>query len=139
MELPVSLIETVVERGQILHSDIFEDIDHPKFFVVIGVSENKVAGFFYINSRINTSVNRKQEQLDMQYPLLVSDYPFLDHTSYICATNVVTMDKAVLVESITNNRTKVVDVLKANHLDELLCKLRQSRLFSPIIKRQFFY
>lgn len=75
----------------------------------------------------------------MQYPLLVSDYPFLDHTSYICVTNVVTMDKAVLIESITNNRTKVVDILKANHLDELLCKLRQSRLFSPIIKRQFFY
>lgn len=139
MELPVNLIETIIERGQILHSDIFEDIDHAKFFVVIGVSEDKVAGFFYINSSINTSVNRKQEQLDMQYPLLVSDYPFLDHTSYICATNVLTMNKAQLVQSIVDKRTKVVDVLKTSHLEELLGKLRQSRLFSPIIKRTFFY
>lgn len=57
MELPVNLVSTLIERGQILHSDIFDDIDHPKFFVVIGVSDKEVAGFFYINSNINTAVN----------------------------------------------------------------------------------
>lgn len=139
MELPADLVGTLVERGQILHSDIFEDIDHPKFFVVIGVSETEVAGFFYINSHINTSVNRKQEQLDMQYPLLVSDYPFLDHTSYICATNVLTISRNVLTQSIMQKRTKVVDTLHETHLQELLDKLRQSRLFSPIVERTFFY
>jgi hypothetical protein len=38
-----------VERGQILYSNIFANIDHPKFFVVVGVTEDEVAGFFYIN------------------------------------------------------------------------------------------
>lgn len=139
MELPVNLVSTLIERGQILHSDIFDDIDHPKFFVVIGVSDKEVAGFFYINSNINTAVNRKREQLDMQYPLLVVDYPFLDHNSYICATNVLTISRAQLTQSMIQKRTKVVDNLRNEHLEELLNKLRRSRLFSPIVKRTFFY
>lgn len=32
MELPAILLDTLVYRGQILHSDIFENIDHAKFF-----------------------------------------------------------------------------------------------------------
>lgn len=66
MELPSQLLEELVHRGQILNSDIFEDIDHAKFFVVIGVSEDSVAGFFYINSEINRFINTKDEQLLMQ-------------------------------------------------------------------------
>ena len=70
MDLPISLIDDCfVKRGQILHSDIFEDIDHPKFIVIIGVSQTEVAGFFYINSKINRFINTKTEQLLMQYPI----------------------------------------------------------------------
>ena len=139
MELPVSLIGDVVERGQILHSDIFLDIDHPKFFVVIGVSDEEVAGFFYINSRINTSVNRKQEQLDLQYPLYTTDYAFLDHNSFICATNVLTISKRQIVQSIVDKHTKVIGCMRDDHVNELLCKLRSSRLFSNYIKKKYFY
>lgn len=88
MELPAELLDTLVYRGQILHSDIFEDIGHAKFFVVIGVSSDSVAGFFYINSEINRFINNKDEQLLMQYPLFQCDYSFLSHDSYICATNI---------------------------------------------------
>ena len=49
MELPVSLIESSIGRGDILLSE-FDGIDHQKFFVVMGVSEDKVCGFFFINS-----------------------------------------------------------------------------------------
>lgn len=45
MELPQSLHKHFVQRGSILHSEIFEDIDHGKFFAVIGVSDDMVAGF----------------------------------------------------------------------------------------------
>ena len=50
MDLPLELAENLIERGVILHSDIFPDIDRGKFFVVIGVDEDFVAGFFFINS-----------------------------------------------------------------------------------------
>ena len=113
MELPSQLLEELVLRGQILHSDIFEDIDHAKFFVVIGVSEDSVAGFFYINSEINRFINTKDEQLLMQYPLFKRDYKFLSHDSYICATNIVKLPKSVIV--------------------------RTSRLFSKKDKVTFFY
>ena len=133
------MVGALVERGQILHSDIFEEIDHPKFFVIIGVSKDEIAGLFYINSSINRAVNRKPEQLAMQYPLSVSDYHFLDHSSYICATDVQKIKKSELTQSIMHKRTKSVGVLKNEHLEELLNKLRNSRLFSPIIKQKFFY
>lgn len=91
MELPSELVKILVERGQILYSNIFANIDHPKFFVVVGVTEDEVAGFFYINSRINTNVNTKEEQLRLQFPISKDDYEFLSHDSYISATNVVTL------------------------------------------------
>lgn len=75
----------------------------------------------------------------MQYPLFAQDYEFLSHDSYICATNVITYDKYDLIASIQAGRTKVKGSLKQEHLDSLLDKLRQSRLFSKIEKRQFFY
>ena len=69
MDIPNSLIESKIDRGVILHSTMFENIDHGKFFVIIGVNADYVAGFFFINSKINIHIEGKQEQLDMQYPL----------------------------------------------------------------------
>lgn len=139
MELPAELLDTLVYRGQILHSDIFEDIGHAKFFVVIGVSSDSVAGFFYINSEINRFINNKDEQLLMQYPLFQCDYSFLSHDSYICATNIVKLPKSIIVESIKSKRTKAVASLQPEHLEALLQKVRNSRLFSKKEKNEFFY
>ncbi len=139
MELPAILLDTLVYRGQILHSDIFENIDHAKFFVVIGVSSDSIAGFFYINSEINRFINNKDEQLLMQYPLFQCDYSFLSHDSYICATNIVKLPKSIIVESIKSKRTKAVASLQPEHLEAILQKVRNSRLFSKKEKNEFFY
>lgn len=45
MEIPVGAIANSIGRGDILLSE-FDGIDHRKFFVVMGVSEEKVCGFF---------------------------------------------------------------------------------------------
>ncbi len=139
MELPAILLDTLVSRGQILHSDIFENIDHAKFFVVIGVSSDSIAGFFYINSEINRFINNKDEQLLMQYPLFQCDYSFLSHDSYICATNIVKLPKSKIVESIKSKRTKAVASLQPEHLEAILQKVRDSRLFSKKEKNEFFF
>lgn len=139
MELPAILLDTLIYRGQILHSDIFENIDHAKFFVVIGVSSDSIAGFFYINSEINRFINNKDEQLLMQYPLFQCDYSFLSHDSYICATNIVKLPKSIIVESIKSKRTKAVASLQPEHLEAILQKVRNSRLFSKKEKNEFFY
>lgn len=139
MELPSDLLQILVERGQILYSNIFTNIDHPKFFVIIGVTEDEVAGFFYINSRINTNVNAKEEQLRLQYPISKDDYDFLSHDSYISATNVVTLPRNVIVQSMHQGRTLVKGKLLDHHMNDILNKVRSSRLFSKITKDRFFY
>ena len=68
MEIPSTLIENQLRRGTILHSTMFENIDHGKFFAIVGINQDYVAGFFFINSRVNIHIEDKQEQLDMQYP-----------------------------------------------------------------------
>ena len=139
MELPAVLVDHTIRRGQIFHSSMFDDIDHGKFFVVIGVTEEEVAGFFYVNSNINSNVITKQEQYAMQYPILAQDYDFLKYDSCINATNIITRSKKELSESISAGRTSLVDSLKSKHLNDLLEKVRKSRLFSKIEKRNFFY
>ena len=140
MPLPPSeLVKILVERGQILYSNIFANIDHPKFFVVVGVTEDEVAGFFYINSRINTNVNTKEEQLRLQFPISKDDYEFLSHDSYISATNVVTLPRDVIVRSMQSGQTLIKGKLLDNHMNDILNKVRSSRLFSKITKDRFFY
>lgn len=139
MELPSELVKILVERGQILYSNIFANIDHPKFFVVVGVTEDVVAGFFYINSRINTNVNTKEEQLRLQFPISKDDYEFLSHDSYISATNVVTLPRDVIVRSMQSGQTLIKGKLLDNHMNDILNKVRSSRLFSKITKDRFFY
>lgn len=139
MELPSELVKILVERGQILYSNIFANIDHPKFFVVVGVTEDEVAGFFYINSRINTNVNTKEEQLRLQFPISKDDYDFLSHDSYISATNVITLPRDVIVRSMQSGQTLIKGKLLDNHMNDILNKVRSSRLFSKITKDRFFY
>lgn len=140
MELPASLIgESLVKRGSILYSDIFKNIDHPKFFVVIGVDNNSVAGFFYVNSDINRKINTKEEQLLMQYPLTPNDYPFLSHNSYICATSITKIPIEILALSIKEQHTILKGFLKEEHLAELLSKVKSSKLFSNIDKKKYFF
>lgn len=138
MQLPSDLLSSNIKRGTILHSEDFDWIDHGKFFVVIGVSETSIAGFFFINSRIHPSIMNKQELLNMQYLLKASDYSFLRYDSFLSATNIIKKDKAVIEKSINNGTTKFVDNLKDEHLEDVLNLVRASKLFSNKDKRDFF-
>lgn len=139
MEIPSTLIEDQLHRGTILHSTMFENIDHGKFFVIIGINQQFVAGFFFINSRVNIHIEDKQEQLDMQYPLRKKDYSFLHHDSFLCATKIEKIDRSKLAGTISNGITTIIGSIKPEHMDELLEKARESILFSKIQKKQFLY
>lgn len=134
MDLPTSLI---IRRGTILHSSIFEYIDHNKFFVIIGENEKEYVGFFFINSNINP-INRKPEQMKMQYLLRKVDYSFLSYDSFLCCTQVSTITKAKLEASIANGNTTVKGTLRQEHIDAVLILVRGSKLFSPAEKATFF-
>lgn len=139
MDLPKELIDLTIDRGAIILSSIFSNIDHDKFFVIIGVDEENIAGFFFINSNINFKINNKPEQLDLQFEINNRDYSFLDHTSYICATEVMKISKNTLVESLQSGLSKKVGQLTTEDTDNILNKVRESKLFSNITKIKYFY
>lgn len=139
MDFPTGLIENQIRRGTILHSNMFDDIDHGKFFVVIGVTEEYVAGFFFINSNINRSLYGKQEQFIMQYPMKRSDYGFLNYDSFLCATNIIKRNRCYIADSIKKGVTKFIGEMKECHLNEVLEMARKSKLFSKKEKEEFFY
>lgn len=132
------LSKLVTSRGTILHSNTFPDIDHGKFFVIIGENEKEFVGYFFINSNINHSLANKQEQLDLQYPINHKDYNFLTHTSFIGCHNIKTIEKEKLCLSIQNNKTKIKGQLKEDDLENILEMVRNSRLYSKIEKKTFF-
>lgn len=139
MELPLSLQAGYIQRGSILHSDIFEDINHGKFFAVMGVSNDMVSGFFFINSRIHPSIEKRPAQFAMQYLLHKCDYDFLRYDSFLCATALVKLPVSRLAETIASGQTSYVGQLTASDLDAVLEACRNSDLFKPSEKRNFFY
>lgn len=140
MDVPQSLLQTMaIERGSILHSTIFNNIDHGKFFVIIGIYNNKVAGFFFINSNINRYIQAKQNLFAMQYQLKHSEYSFLKYDSFISANEILEISYERLSQSLDNGQTKIIDTLKENHLNELLESARNSKLFSKEEKRKYLY
>lgn len=138
MEISVSLIECSIGRGDILLSE-FDGIDHQKFFVVMGVSEDKVCGFFFINSNIHPAIFNKQEQLNLQYPLLHRDYKFLKYDSFLCASSVIERKLSEITEGIKNRTTTVIGKMKEEHVTDVVEMVRASKVISERHKRMFFY
>ncbi len=139
MELPVELLRCGIQRGSILLSDCFEDIDHAKFFAVIGVYDDCIAGFFFINSRIHPIVQSKPDHFAMQYLLRKKDYPFLHYDSFLGANEIQTRPVSVFASSIKNGQTSIVGHLTDEDLTAVLEACRESDLFSAKEKRNFFY
>ena len=129
MELPKSAYESLIVRGTILGASDFKNIDHEKFFVIIGVYDDYIAGFFF----------KKPDQLAMQYFMKRSDYPFLKYDSFLCATNILTREKSELVANLQTGAISIYDTMKEEHMEDLLEKLRDSKPFSKIEKKRFFY
>lgn len=138
MELPDTIYERFVKRGAILYSEIFEEIDHGKYFVVIGIYNDEVAGFFFINSQIHPLIQKKPEQFAMQYPLRKKFYDFLKYDSFLCATAIQKIPVARLVASMSSGQTTCIGNLTDDDLTAVLDACRQSKLFRPVDKRNFF-
>lgn len=138
MEVPVGAIANSIGRGDILLSE-FDGIDHRKFFVVMGVSEEKVCGFFFINSNIHPAIFNKQEQLELQYPLMSRDYSFLKYDSFLCASSVIERSVADISDGIRNQTTMVIGRMKDEHINDVVEMVRASKVISERHKRLYFY
>lgn len=138
MDLPVKVYETFVHRGSVLIKYHPENIDHPKMFVVMGVSEDSIVGFFFVNSKINSNVIKKSAQLELQYLIKAEEYDFLVHDSYICASSLKRASLSDIKQDFPINEVKHIGDLSSSDVNTLLDKLNASKLYSAYIKETFF-
>jgi len=131
------LAKSAIIRGVILHG-YFKNIDHPKFFLIIGEHEDDLCGLFFVNSNINFFTKKHPEFFEMQMLIRKSDYHFLDYDSFIDATKIRTLNKKSIATDICNQKTQIKGSLTENDLDMLLDAVRASKLFSKIEKDHFF-
>ena len=94
---------------------------------------------FFINSNIHPAILNKQEQLDLQYPLLHRDYEFLKYDSFLCASAVIERKLSDIAEGIKNGTTSIIGRLKEEHIVEVLEMVRASRVINDRHKKLFFY
>lgn len=143
MEFPQAA-NFLITRGSILHTFDTEEslgvsIDHGKFFVIIGESEDSYIGTFFINSNINVNVIKNKIQAEHQYELKKEDYPFLSkEKSYLNCASLLRISKLGLEKSINCNKTQFKSSLLKSHLDEILEKLQKSPLYSKADKDKYF-
>ena len=137
MDLPSSVILSTISRGDILHSE-FEGVDHGKFFVIMGISNDSICGFFFINSNINRYIFQKTEFLALQYQLRHTEYSFLKHDSFVCASNVKRMPLATLSEGISKGEIEIIDRLREEHVKDILEMVRNSKVINKRDKLLFF-
>ena len=139
MDLPISYLTSSIERGSIFHSTRFKEIGHGKFFVIVGVSEEEVAGFFFINSNINKSLFHKQEQFALQYLLRKNDYSFLRYDSFLCASSLLKLSVRELAKELDDGVAKIIGTIKEVHMNEILESVRASSIYTNADKKKFFY
>lgn len=138
MELPATIISDQLKRGCILHSAEFAQIDHGKFFAIIGEDENNFIGAFFINSKINSFISSKPKMLSLQYLLSHKRYTFLNYDSYLCCSEMIPINKSSLVEGLKEQRTTIKGELVADDLENILQMVRSSDIYTELEKEIFF-
>ncbi|MBQ8222621.1 MAG: hypothetical protein IJZ87_04645 [Bacteroidales bacterium] len=138
MQLPIKLLEQELKRGAILHSNIFESIDHGKFFAIIGEDDNNVVGAFFVNSKINDFISTKPKLLELQYKLHCTIYKFLNYDSYLCCSDLIKIDKTSLAQSISKGKSTIKGNLIEEDLKNILNNVNKSKIFSEQEKNKFF-
>ena len=71
--------------------------------------------------------------------MLHRDYQLLKYDSFLSASSVIERRLSVITEGIKNRTTTIIGKIKAEHLEDLVKMLRQSKVISERHKPMFFY
>ncbi len=104
----------------------FDGVDHQKFYVIAGISEDRV---LVCSVLINSSINpfRRQHLLQLQIEITPDDYDFLDHVSYINCANPIKGQLSHFDGTDFSYKTQ----LNSNHLINIQDNIKKSGLLTP--------
>lgn len=109
----------------------FDGIDHPKFFIVAGICQDKIfLCSIYINSRIHPSIMQRQNLLELQIPLKKSNNLFLSYDSFANCSTPIPMESEPLSNWIADGSCKVIGSLFKDDLEMITNALINSGLLS---------
>ena len=109
----------------------FDTIDHEKFFVIAGLSQDKIyVCSVYINSNIPGFIYRKQELLDLQVPIKKSKNNFLKHDSFVSCNTQLKFEFSDIYLWIENKKCMCIGKLDMEDLNNIQTTLINSGLMT---------
>ncbi|MDD4968943.1 MAG: hypothetical protein PHT07_05900 [Paludibacter sp.] len=109
----------------------FENIDHPKFFIIVGLSKDKIfTCSVYINSNIPKAIMKRQALLDLQVPVKGTKYSFLNHDSFVCCSTPLLIETVTIQKWIASKTCFFKGQLDKEDLENVTTTMIQSGLLS---------
>jgi hypothetical protein len=109
----------------------FDGIDHEKFFVIAGLSQNKIfICSVFINSNIPNFIFKKQELLNLQVPIKGNKYDFLQHDSFVSCNTQLKFKFSDIHHWIDDKRCRYIGKLDTEDQNRIKTTLIDSGLLS---------
>lgn len=125
-----NLLKSTLSKGTVLLGE-FTGIEHKKFFIVIGLSKDKLyLCSVYINSSIPDFIYKKQELLNLQVPIKRSKYDFLKYDSFVSCNTQLKYEFADLKNWIDNGKCRYIGDIDNEDLNNITSTLIESGLLT---------
>ena len=125
-----NLYQISLSKGDVFRGK-FDGIDHEKFFVIAGLSKDKIfICSVFINSNIPDFIFKKQELLNLQVPIKGDKYKFLQHDSFVSCNTQLKLNFSDIYHWINNKRCQYIGKLDAEDLNNTKTTLIQSGLLT---------
>ena len=125
-----NLYQISLSKGDVFRGK-FDGIDHEKFFVIAGLSQDKIfICSVFINSNIPDFIFKKQELLNLQVHIKGNKYKFLQHDSFISCNTQLKLKFSDIYNWIDNKRCQYVGKLDNEDLNNIKTTLIQSGLLT---------
>ena len=126
-----------LQKGQILRCRIDNDfIQKTKRFILARYdSQSQQVKIIFINSRMTEFARKRPEIRDRHIPIDPSDYPSLDHLSYINCSSVDFMELKTVLRLLRTNSIELLGCLTNDHLTRLVGEVQQAQTVKKKDKR----
>lgn len=133
-----ALFQNALAKGEVFLNK-FPEIDHPKFFIVVGLSDDKLyTCSVYINSEIHPSIKAKQELYNLQVPIQKANNGFLSHDSYACCSTLLPIESNKINEWKNSGSCKVIGQVSEQDLEIITNTILDSNLLTAEEIEQYF-
>jgi hypothetical protein len=129
-QIAANLYQTSLTKGDVFLGE-FDGINHKKFFVIAGLSQDKIyICSVFINSNIPDFIFKKQELLNLQVPIKAVKYDFLQYDSFVSCNTHLKFNFSDIHRWIDNKKCRYIDKLDEEDLTNIKTTLINSGLLT---------